>query len=308
MSRKRRIEFPGALYHVKARGNHGAPVFLNDDDKRKFLSKLKDYKEKYNFAVYAYSLFENHFHLLIETDLVPLSRIMQGLMQSYTQWFNKQHETEGHLFQGRYKAVLCDKESLLLSLISYIHLKCVLTGAVQDHSLYEWSSHKIYISTQKSGIVDKDKVLQRFDPDPEVAKQKYIEFILESAVNEKDASLDISSDGIILGNEEFIEQVKRTQGRNIVTQTEKNKTLDEVADMTEKITGIPVFDLKGIKRRNEIVGARALFVRLALHFTASKRKDIAQYLNRVPRNIPHLERKIRDDVFAKCLRSLSRPL
>jgi len=136
MARKSRIEYPGAFYHVMTRGNRKQVVFKDDKDRLKFLRKLLEYKEKYGFALYAYILMKNHIHLLIETRDVPLSRIMQGLLQSYTQWYNGKYRTVGHLFQGRYKAILCDKKVYLLNLIRYIHLNCIRVGLVKEPSAY----------------------------------------------------------------------------------------------------------------------------------------------------------------------------
>jgi len=136
MARKSRIEYPGAFYHVMTRGNRKQVVFKDDKDRLKFLRKLLEYKEKYGFALYAYILMKNHIHLLIETRDVPLSRIMQGLLQSYTQWYNGKYRVVGHLFQGRYKAILCDKKVYLLNLIRYIHLNCIRVGLVKEPSAY----------------------------------------------------------------------------------------------------------------------------------------------------------------------------
>ena len=109
MARKPRIEYPGAFYHVIARGNRKEPIFLNDEDRKNLLDRLKGYKNRYSFILYAYVLMDNHIHLLMETREIPLSKVMQGVLQSYTQWYNKKYQTVGHLFQGRYKAMLCDK-------------------------------------------------------------------------------------------------------------------------------------------------------------------------------------------------------
>ena len=112
MARKPRIEYPGAFYHVMTRGNRKEAIFKDDKDRLRFLQKLLEYKERYGFVLYGYTLLKNHIHLLIETRDAPLSRIMQGFLQSYTQWYNDKYRTVGHLFQGRYKAISCDKRFL----------------------------------------------------------------------------------------------------------------------------------------------------------------------------------------------------
>lgn len=125
MARKPRIEYEGAFYHVITRGNQRQRVFKGDDDFQKYISLLAFYKERYKYSLYAYALMSNHVHLLIETRQIPLSKILQGINQSYTMYFNRRYKTVGHLFQGRYKAILCDKDAYLLSLIKYIHLNPV---------------------------------------------------------------------------------------------------------------------------------------------------------------------------------------
>ena len=145
MARKPRVEYPGAFYHVMTRGNRKEAIFKDDKDRLRFLRKVLEYKERYGFILYAYILMKNHIHLLIETRDAALSKIMQGLLQSYTQWYNGKYRTVGHLFQGRYKSILCDKKVYLLNLIRYIHLNCVRAGLVRDPGEYKWSSHRIYL-------------------------------------------------------------------------------------------------------------------------------------------------------------------
>jgi REP element-mobilizing transposase RayT len=140
MARKPRIEFPGALYHVIARGNQRRRTFFNPEDYENYLSRLWSYHEKFHFTLYAHCLMPNHIHLLIESAEVPLSKIMQAIQFSYTQSFNRRHKKVGHLFQGRYKAVLCQKDEYLLELVRYIHLNPVRAGIVKDPKNYNPNS------------------------------------------------------------------------------------------------------------------------------------------------------------------------
>ena len=106
MARKPRIHFPGAFYHVIARGNQKQTIFLDKGDFRTYIAYLSEYKSKYSFHLYAYALMKNHLHLLVEVGETPLSKIMQVMQFRYTRYFNKRYEKVGHLFQGRYKAIL----------------------------------------------------------------------------------------------------------------------------------------------------------------------------------------------------------
>ena len=121
MARKPRIEYPGAFYHVMCRGNNGEHILHNDEDKKFYLYLIQKYKERYCFRIFAYCIMDNHVHMLIQTGDVPLSKIMQGIQQSFTQGYNSKYCRTGHVFQQRYKAILVDGDSYLLQLIKYIH-------------------------------------------------------------------------------------------------------------------------------------------------------------------------------------------
>ena len=148
MARKPRIEFEGALYHVITRGNQRQQIFNATEDYERYLKILEDYKLRYDFLIYAYILMENHVHLLMETKEVPLSKILQGINQRYTMYFNRRYATVGHLFQGRYKAMLCERDSYLLSLVQYIHMNPVRLGRAKSPAAYPWSSHSLISGRQ----------------------------------------------------------------------------------------------------------------------------------------------------------------
>ncbi len=163
MARKLRIEFDGAFYHVIVRGNQRQKVFKDRDNFSKYIEILSSYKRRYHYYLYCYVLMSNLVHLLIETREIPLSKILQGVNQSYTIYFNRRYKTVGHLFQGRYKAILCDRDEYLLSLIKYIHLNPVRAKVVETPDKYEWSSHHDYTKqNSKDILIDTDQVLLGF--------------------------------------------------------------------------------------------------------------------------------------------------
>jgi len=143
MPRKPRVEFPGAFYHVLSRGNNRQEIFLNSSDYQDFLTCLRIIQERYPFTLYAYVLLPNHFHLLLETKEVTLSRIMLSLLTRYVKLFNQRYRRVGHLFQGRYKAILCQKDAYLLELVRYLHLNPVRAKLVNSPSEWFWSSHRV---------------------------------------------------------------------------------------------------------------------------------------------------------------------
>ena len=128
MARPLRIEYPGAFYHITARGNEKKPIFLTDEDRKKFLSLLESAVERYKAMVHCYVLVDNHYHLLLETPQANLSAVVHYINGSYTSYFNNKHDRCGHLFQGRYKAILVDKDTYAVELSRYIHLNPVRAG------------------------------------------------------------------------------------------------------------------------------------------------------------------------------------
>ncbi len=160
MARRPRLFAPGLLYHVIARGNHRQPTFLSDDDYRAYLGRLATYQKRYGVILYAYCLMPNHVHLLIEMSGSPLSKFMQGVQQSYTQRFNRVYGKVGHLFQGRYKAIVCERDEYLMTLIRYIHLNPVRAGLVHDAAAYPYSGHTAYLTGDGLGLIDPQPVLR----------------------------------------------------------------------------------------------------------------------------------------------------
>src|SRR4030067_3311294 len=142
MARPLRIEFAGALYHVTARGNRQADIYADDADRQQFLSLLHHTVDRYDWYCHAYCLMDNHYHLLIETSTPTLSKGMKYLNCTYTQYFNRQHQRVGHVFQGRYKAILVQKDSHLLELARYIQFNPGRTHMVRSVKDWRWSSYR----------------------------------------------------------------------------------------------------------------------------------------------------------------------
>lgn len=176
MPRKPRIHYEGALYHVICRGNNREWIFKTEEEKRTYMELVKDYKERYCFKLYAWVLMSNHAHLLIEVSSTSLSKSMQGIQQGYTQWYNRSHRHTGHVFEQRYKAALCNKDTYLLSLIRYIHQN-PQRAKIDDGLDYPWSSHQDYINSQRTSLTDKAFPLSLFSENPEKAVTNYLEYM-----------------------------------------------------------------------------------------------------------------------------------
>ena len=149
MASRIHINWPGALYHVTDRGNERRAIFRDDQDRRRFLDYLGEAVKKYCLQIHAFCLMPNHYHIEIETSQGNISHAMQWLKTTYTVNFNKRHRRVGHLFQGRFKAILVEKENHLLELTLYIHLNPVRAGLAVLPEDYAWSSYPDYIRVRK---------------------------------------------------------------------------------------------------------------------------------------------------------------
>ena len=179
MARPLRIEYAGAIYHLTSRGNARAPIFLSDDDRRLFLSLFSEIVVRNQWVCYGYCLMDNHYHLLIETTKPNLSVGMRQLGGIYTQKFNRQHGRVGHLFQGRYKAIIVERESYLLELCRYIVLNPVRAKIVDHPGKYRWSSYNATAgSSDQPPYLHIDWILAQFGGTIMQSRHQYRNFVL----------------------------------------------------------------------------------------------------------------------------------
>ena len=178
MARPLRIEFPGAVYHLTGRGNDRAPIFLDDSDRAEFLGIVADLVERYNWLCHGYCLMDNHYHLLVETPDGNLVTGMRQLGGIYTQRFNRLHNRSGHLFQGRYKSIVVDKESYLQELCRYIVLNPFRAKIVTDPGDYSWSSYRATVGIiRPPHFLHVNWLLAQFGRDRTRARHLYREFV-----------------------------------------------------------------------------------------------------------------------------------
>ena len=177
MARDLRIHYPGAVYHAITRGNNKQRIFNSDSDYRRLLSILNRVKDVTQFSLYAYCLMPNHVHLLIKVKDQPLSNIMQRILTSYVLKYNWTYKRTGHLFQGRYRVIHCDKDSYLLELVRYIHLNPVRAKLVKSPSDWKWSGHNGYLSKYDDPLIESDPIYSQLSPIPINAKRIYMQFL-----------------------------------------------------------------------------------------------------------------------------------
>jgi len=204
MARPLRVEYEGAFYHVTSRGNEKKEIFSSPENYEQFKSYLYEAREKFGYKLHAYVLMTNHFHLLIETPDPNLNRLMHYINGSYTGYYNRKHKRVGHLFQGRYKAILVDRDSYLVELSRYMHLNPVRAGMVGKPEDYAYSSYRSYIFPAGEKIVDRDMILGMVSNKPKEAFERYRYFIEQEIGQEIESPLKKVYAGMILGEERFI--------------------------------------------------------------------------------------------------------
>ena len=206
MARPLRIEYEGALYHVTSRGNARQRIFFDDRDPNRFLAVLEQAVERSGWICHAYCLMPNHYHLLVETPRGNLSWGMRHLNGVYTQATNRRHKRSGHLFQGRFKAILVEKDNYLLQVARYIVLNPVRAKMVQDPGEWPWSSYRATIGEAASpSFLSTRWLLEAFNGDLTRARREYRGFVDEGVGIPLWAHV---RSGVLLGCESFVEQVK----------------------------------------------------------------------------------------------------
>lgn len=215
MARPLRLQHPGALYHITARGNERKSIYRTYEDRLAFLSNLEKAIERYRLILHAYVLMDNHYHLLLETAEENLSLAMRHLNGGYTSYFNRTHHRVGHLFQGRYKAILVEKESYLLELSRYIHLNPIRAKMKFKLEQYPWSSYQDYIGIRKAPAwLKREAVLKSMNERPDKARIAYRDFVEEGVRKGVERPWENVLGQIILGGEAFVRSIQaRLKGK-----------------------------------------------------------------------------------------------
>jgi len=203
MSRPLRLEFAGALYHITSRGDRREDIYLSDEDRNDWLEVLGVVCARFNWVVHAYCQMTNHYHLLAETVEGNLARGMRQLNGEYTQRFNRRHGLTGHLFQGRYKAILVQKETYLLELSRYVVLNPLRAKMVKSLDRWAWSSYPGTMGQQACPVwLDSDWLLRQFGAQRSRARQKYAEFVLSG--KGVPSPLQETRHQLLLGDDDFV--------------------------------------------------------------------------------------------------------
>jgi REP element-mobilizing transposase RayT len=219
MARPLRLEFAGALYHITSRGDRSEPIFEDDEDRQQFLLLLEEVCDIYNWVCHAYCQMSNHYHLLIETPDANLSKGMRQFNGVYTQNFNRKHKRVGHVFQGRYKAILVEKQSYLLELARYIVLNPVRVQMVRSACDWPWSSYRATAGQVSApACLQTDWILAAFSKRKQQAIDAYKRFVAEG--KGQPCPWQALRNQVYLGSETFIDKLQK--------HIAKDKDLDEI--------------------------------------------------------------------------------
>ena len=278
MARKPRIHYAGAVYHVIVRGNARQQIFSETADYLRFLRFMGEGVERYNHRIHAFCLMPNHIHMAVQVGHVSLSRIMQNLCFRYTQWVNRRQDRVGHLFQGRYKAVLVNVDSYLLELVRYIHLNPVRAGMVKSPEDYLWSGHLAYLGEKKLPWLTTDWILSRLSSSPSRASNEYREFVRPGTEDGHREEFHRGTKGErrILGGEQFIEEVFRKAKQ----EPKKTLTMGELIEKVCQNYGLNEAELSAAGKSHRLSLVRGVIAWLVLESGKLSLTELSERLKR----------------------------
>jgi len=307
MPRQARIDYPGAVHHVLARGINRGGIFVDDDDRNQFLIKLSTGLLKDPLSCFAWALMPNHVHFLLRSAGGALSSFMHRLLTGYAAYFNHRHRRVGYLLQDRFKSILCDEKAHLRKLIRYIHLNPIRGGLVKDIwelNRYPWCGHSVILGNQRADWQDVNTVLALFGRTREEALKEYMAYLLEGLLAGPEEDLEgggvirsaggwqgfqalrkggerSRGDERILGDSAFVKHALEIGGERLTCRRQKEHegwTLQRLAQYVGKITGTTESQLRAGKRQPYSAKSRAIFCCWASRKFGYRLTEIADYL------------------------------
>jgi len=283
MPRPPRLEFDGGLYHLITRGNRRERVFVDDDDRQRFMDRMRTVTMKSDVELYAFAFMTNHMHFVVRRRHMPVSQYMHLLLAPYGRYFNKRHELVGHVFQGRYKALLCQDETYLMRLLRYVHRNPLRSGLSQGLR-YRWSSYEMYLDPRRGLWLSKAPVLRLFGRDARDAKRAFVGFHESDESDHEPEEIFIGGRRGVLGDEEFVAMAHKRAARSFAPLSSRPPSLDEVLAKVLAETGIRVepIEVRGPSRTLPAREARRAFVHRAVTRYGYSYVEVAGYLGRSP--------------------------
>lgn len=286
MPRQARLDAPGTLHHVIIRGIEKRKIFEDDHDHNEFVSRMGDLARAGKTGIYAWALMPNHVHILLRSGVQGLSKYMRRLLTGYAVVYNRRHERHGHLFQNRYKSILCEEDTYFMELVRYIHLNPLRAHLVEDLNFlekYPWCGHGILMGRFKNEWQDRDHVLSWFGKKEGMARRAYQKYVAEGVAQGRRPELvggglirsqggwsEVlsmrrrkqceSSDERILGSGEFVERVIQEADKNFERMIGARKKQQEVLKHLQAFCereGISMIELQSGGRRGRISEIRS---------------------------------------------------
>jgi putative transposase len=308
MPRKARIDAPGALHHIIVRGIEQRQIFRDDRDRDQFIQRLGDILTETDTPCYAWALMPNHVHLLLKTGLTPIATIMRRLLTGYAVYFNRRHRRHGHLFQNRYKSILCQAEPYFRELVRYIHLNPLRAKLVEELKAldkYPYSGHSALLGKMKRDWQQVGSVLGFFGKRKSDARKAYRQFVKKGVVQGRRPELTggglvrsiggwaalralrsetvrVKGDERILGDSDFVEAVLKEADEQLERRYRLKAEgfgLERVAERVAQVMSIPVELVWEKSRRPQVVNARSLFCFWASNELGISMTDLAKRLN-----------------------------
>jgi putative transposase len=282
VARTRRYHYPGCFYHVMLRGNHGQEIFFSDHDRHHMCFLLQEGVERYSHRVHAFCFMNNHIHLLIQIGNIPLSKVMHNLAFRYSQRINRKYDTTGHLFQGRYKAILVQDGVYFMRLLRYIHRNPVRAGIVDSPENYSWSSHNSYVSQNRIDWLTRDFGLSKFASSREEAVFRYSMYVSEiESEEELEALRGDFKDSQILGDDEYIHFMKNQSPM----ETKNSLSINTIMELVCNEFQIERELLISKNKSKKASFARAILCKIAVKAGGIPLTVLGKYLNRDPSTI-----------------------
>lgn len=328
MPRQARIDTPGALHHVMIRGIEKTAIFRDDKDRTSFLDRLGGILLDSSTPCYAWALMSNHAHFLLRTGKTGISRVMRKVLTGYAVTFNRRHRRHGHLFQNRYKSILCEEETYLLELVRYIHLNPLRAGLVKDLrelGRFPYCGHSVLVGKKKRAWQDRDYVLGYFGKTEGEAKRKYVEFV-SKGIQEghrpelsgggllrtvggwkglkdlRDSGEKVRADERILGGSDFVERVLRESAEEWERKSVLRQRGRNLPGLLEKIArrfGVDIEDLKSGSRARTVAKARSVLCYLGVRrlglTSASLSKELGISPSAVSKAIARGKKELKPD-------------
>ncbi len=274
MARPLRIEYPGAFYHVTSRGNELKEIFKSIKDRERFLDYLGTANERYGALIHVYCLMSNHYHIFLETARGNLSQIMGHINGAYTNYFNTKRKRSGHLFQGRYKAILVDADAYAQELSRYIHLNPVRAGMVEKPEDYLWSSYRGYMGRKKNPEwLEVDFILGYFGKRSLASRKAYGEFVNGLIGKTYGSPLESTIASMLLGGDRFLQEIQE----KYIDGTKKDRNLPALRELKQSPSLEAIYKkATSIFSNDHVLGKKAA-IYISHRYSGKKLREIGSY-------------------------------